>query len=104
MLTSGGVGGGPPQHAKDRTGRRNAAVFPDPVWAHAMRSLFPIMMGRAYFCTGVGLVYFAICGGKRYERERERKGLNLVYSGKHLRVTHSQASKGFIKWLNTKRC
>ena len=38
-------------------GRRNAAVFPDSVWAQAMRSHFVEMMGMAAFWTGVGVVY-----------------------------------------------
>ena len=42
-------------------GNRKAAVLPEPVWAHAMRSRPSIMMGRAYFCTGVGLEYSANC-------------------------------------------
>lgn len=38
-------------------GRTNAAVFPDPVWAHAMMSFPAQMMGRAHFWTGVGSLY-----------------------------------------------
>ena len=62
-LTSGGGGGGPFSQIMERMGRRKAAVFPDPVWAQAMRSLLAMMMGRAYFWTGVGLEYWANCGG-----------------------------------------
>ena len=37
-------------------GKQNAAVFPDPVCAHAMRSFPAREMGMAYFCTGVGFL------------------------------------------------
>ena len=37
-------------------GKQNAAVLPDPVCAHAMRSLLARPMGIEYFCTGVGFV------------------------------------------------
>mmetsp|Transcript_10503 Transcript_10503/g.44686 ORF Transcript_10503/g.44686 Transcript_10503/m.44686 type:complete len:252 (+) Transcript_10503:1011-1766(+) len=37
-------------------GKQNAAVFPDPVCAHAIRSLRAMEMGIAYFCTGVGFL------------------------------------------------
>ena len=30
-------------------GNKNAAVFPDPVWAQPIRSLFAIMQGMAVF-------------------------------------------------------
>ena len=60
-LTSAGSCGGPPLHTMERMGRRKAAVFPEPVWAHAIKSLLAIMMGRAYFWTGVGLWYLADC-------------------------------------------
>ena len=53
-----------------RMGSRKAAVLPEPVCAQAMRSRFPMMMGRAYFCTGVGLEYSANC--KRIEGRRGR--------------------------------
>jgi hypothetical protein len=38
-------------------GKQKAAVFPDPVWAHAMRSLPAREMGMAWRCTGVGRTY-----------------------------------------------
>lgn len=38
-------------------GKQKAAVFPDPVWAQAMRSRPCRQMGMEYRCTGVGLVY-----------------------------------------------
>ena len=41
-------------------GRRKAAVFPEPVWAQAMRSLLARMVGRPYFWMGVGTVYPAL--------------------------------------------
>ena len=59
LFTSGGGGGGPPSNIWLRIGRRNAAVFPDPVWAHAITSRFPRIIGIEYFCTGVGLEYWA---------------------------------------------
>lgn len=37
-------------------GKQNAAVLPDPVWAHAIRSLLASPMGIEYFWTGVGFV------------------------------------------------
>ena len=37
-------------------GKQNAAVFPDPVCAHAMRSRRAKEIGIAYFCTGVGFL------------------------------------------------
>jgi hypothetical protein len=36
---------------------RKAAVFPDPVWAQAIRSRPPQTMGTECFCTGVNLLY-----------------------------------------------
>ena len=54
-LTSGGGGGGPALKMRLRTGRRKAAVFPEPVWAQAIRSRLPTIMGMAYFWTGVGV-------------------------------------------------
>lgn len=59
ILTSLGGGGGPLSNTILRMGRRKAAVFPEPVWAQAIRSRPPIMIGKAYFCTGVGLEYSA---------------------------------------------
>lgn len=50
---------GPLSYIWFRIGTRKAAVFPEPVWAQAMRSRRAIMMGIAYFCTGVGLSYRA---------------------------------------------
>lgn len=41
-------------------GRKILTVFPEPVWAHAMRSLPAVTIGMPYFCTGVGLSYFAL--------------------------------------------
>mmetsp|Transcript_13552 Transcript_13552/g.32928 ORF Transcript_13552/g.32928 Transcript_13552/m.32928 type:complete len:264 (-) Transcript_13552:1314-2105(-) len=38
-------------------GNRNAAVLPDPVWAHAMMSCPEQRIGSACFCTGVGTTY-----------------------------------------------
>ena len=37
-------------------GKQNAAVFPEPVCAHAIRSRPASLMGIAYFCTGVGFL------------------------------------------------
>lgn len=45
----------------ERIGKRKAAVFPDPVCAQAIRSLPAITIGTAYFCTGVGLLYWDNC-------------------------------------------
>jgi len=42
------------------TGNKNAAVFPDPVWALAMRSRPLSTIGNEYFWTGVGTVYLAL--------------------------------------------
>lgn len=36
--------------------KQNAAVFPDPVCAQAIRSRRARPMGIAYFCTGVGFL------------------------------------------------
>lgn len=55
-LTSGGGGGGPLLKMRLSTGIRKAAVLPEPVWAHAIRSRPSRIMGRACFCTGVGLL------------------------------------------------
>ena len=68
QLTSGGGGGGPPWKTRLRMGRRKAAVFPEPVWAQAMRSLLLRMMGMACFCTGVGLLYWASYTGREGRR------------------------------------
>ncbi|KAK1281637.1 hypothetical protein QJS10_CPB22g01149 [Acorus calamus] len=38
-------------------GKQKAAVFPDPVWAQAIKSLPAISTGIAYRCTGVGFTY-----------------------------------------------
>lgn len=38
-------------------GKQKAAVLPEPVWAHAMRSRPCRQMGMEYFWTGVGLSY-----------------------------------------------
>jgi hypothetical protein len=35
-------------------GRMKAAVFPDPVWAHAIKSRFSMAAGIATFWMGVG--------------------------------------------------
>mmetsp|Transcript_21307 Transcript_21307/g.52913 ORF Transcript_21307/g.52913 Transcript_21307/m.52913 type:complete len:222 (-) Transcript_21307:84-749(-) len=37
-------------------GKQNAAVLPEPVCAHAIRSRHASEMGMAYFCTGVGFL------------------------------------------------
>jgi hypothetical protein len=50
---------GPLSYIWFRIGTRKAAVLPEPVWAQAMRSRRDIMIGIAYFCTGVGLSYLA---------------------------------------------
>lgn len=42
-------------------GKRNAAVLPDPVCAHAITSRPAIIMGIACFCIGVGFVYLDFC-------------------------------------------
>ena len=34
-----------------KMGTKNAAVFPDPVWAHAITSRPPIIIGIANFCV-----------------------------------------------------
>jgi hypothetical protein len=36
-------------------GKRKAAVFPDPVWAHDIMSRFIMAQGMAIFWIGVGL-------------------------------------------------
>ena len=41
----------------ERMGSRKAAVLPEPVCAHAIRSLLLRTTGMEYFCTGVGRVY-----------------------------------------------
>ena len=51
-------------------GSKKAAVFPDPVCAQAIKSLPAMMMGIAFFCTGVGTLYpdlvtFSINNGLR---------------------------------------
>lgn len=38
-------------------GKQNAAVFPEPVCAHAIRSRPARPIGIEYLCTGVGFVY-----------------------------------------------
>ena len=38
-------------------GKQKAAVFPEPVWAQAIKSLPFRQMGMEYLWTGVGLVY-----------------------------------------------
>lgn len=48
-----------PRYVLPTVGRRNAAVFPDPVWAQAIKSRPASEIGMACFCTGVGLSYFA---------------------------------------------
>lgn len=35
-------------------------VFPDPVWAHAIKSRPASIIGMLYFCTGVSLEYPAL--------------------------------------------
>ena len=40
-------------------GKRKPPVFPEPVWAHAIRSRPPATMGMEYFWTGVGVAYLA---------------------------------------------
>eukprot|EP00042_Codosiga_hollandica_P051259 m.626658 g.626658 ORF g.626658 m.626658 type:complete len:338 (+) comp58246_c0_seq2:519-1532(+) len=52
---TGGRSGGPSRKMWVKMGIRKAAVFPEPVWAQAMRSRRPRMIGMACFCTGVGL-------------------------------------------------
>lgn len=37
-------------------GKMKAAVLPEPVCAHAIRSRLASAMGMAYFCTGVGFL------------------------------------------------
>ena len=56
--TGGGLGG-PLLRIMEMMGNKKAAVFPEPVCAHAIRSLCAIMIGTAYFCTGVGFMYCA---------------------------------------------
>ena len=48
--------GGPLENIRLMIGTKKEAVFPEPVCAHAIRSLFPTTIGIEYFCTGVGLV------------------------------------------------
>ena len=43
-------GAGPASKMWFKMGTKNAAVFPLPVWAQAMRSRFAKMMGKAFFC------------------------------------------------------
>ena len=51
-------------------------VFPDPVWAQAIKSRLAIIIGIACFCTGVGFVYpdfvtFSKTNGRRPEDPKE---------------------------------
>jgi hypothetical protein len=47
---------GPEEKEAERMGKRKPPVFPEPVWAQAMRSRPPATMGMEYFWTGVGVV------------------------------------------------
>lgn len=38
-------------------GNKKAAVFPEPVWAHAIRSRPEDITGMEHFCIGVGILY-----------------------------------------------
>ena len=53
----GRSGGGPAARMPEMMGRQKAAVLPEPVCAHAMRSRFASEMGMAWRCTGVGFEY-----------------------------------------------
>ena len=57
-------------------GNKKAAVFPEPVWAQAIRSLPSIIIGTACFCTGVGLEYWANC-----EMEKSSPSTNVASKG-----------------------
>ena len=53
------------QYITQRT-KVQLTVFPDPVCAQAMTSLPAMMVGIAYFWTGVGLLYLAFFTFKRH--------------------------------------
>ena len=62
------------------TGRRKAAVFPDPVWAQAIISFAARMLGIAHFWTGVGCLYpsvFRFCNSC----SDSLLSLNVFFSG-----------------------
>ena len=89
--TEGGGGGGPPLQIIERIGKRKAAVLPEPVCAHAIRSLLPIMIGTACFCTGVGLLYCANCDTKMLTRQR-----GIIYTDTIMCIhVHVQYSESF---------
>ena len=66
-------------------GKQKAAVLPDPVCAHAIRSRPATPMGMEYRWTGVGLVYLhratlAMRAGPEVKKERGGVGFFYLFS------------------------
>ena len=55
-MAAAGKEDGPTVNARLRIGKRNPAVFPEPVCAQAMRSRPFVTIGIEYFWTGVGFL------------------------------------------------
>lgn len=82
-----------------KIGSINAAVFPDPVWAHAIRSLLARMIGMAVFWIGVGSLYpdFSIFDNSKSDNPDSRK-LNIG-AGAELPVTLILMLSYFAKFI-----